>query len=96
MKASEIEKVEIVAYRKSQYDNYLVAFKNGGVYGLTETYGYSATLDSIYNCNQVAKMVDHYSPENDIRVRMIVDGVALSECFLSEAQTVMHKELCIE
>lgn len=96
MKASEIEKVEIVAYRKSQYNDYNSAFKNGGVYDLTETYGYSATIDSIYNCNQVSKMLDHYSPENDIRVIMIVDGVTLSECFLSEAQNVMHKELGIE
>lgn len=92
MRSSEIEKVDVVMYRRSEHPNYETAFKNGGVHCLTETYGYGPSMDSIYNCNRVASMLN----QNDIRVRMIVDGVTLSECFLSEAQNVMHKELCIE
>ena len=92
MRSSEIEKVDVVMYRRSEHPNYETAFKNGGVHCLTETYGYGPSMDSIYNCNLVASMLN----QDDIRVRMIVDGVALSECFLSEAQNVMHKELCIE
>jgi hypothetical protein len=92
MRSSEIEKVDVVMYRRSEHPNYETAFKNGGVHCLTETYGYGPSMDSIYNCNQVAVMLN----QDDIRVRMIVDGVTLSECFLSEAQNLMHKELCIE
>lgn len=92
MRSSEIEKVDIVMYRRSEHPNYETAFKNGGVHCLTETYGYGPSMDSIYNCNRVASMLN----QDDIRVRMIVDGVTLSECFLSEAHNVMHKELCIE
>jgi len=92
MRSSEIEKVDVVMYRRSEHPNYETAFKNGGVHCLTETYGYGPSMDSIYNCNRVASMLN----QNDIRVRMIVDGATLSECFLSEAQNVMHKELCIE
>ena len=93
MRSSEIEKVEIVMYRRSQHPNYERAFKDGGVFNMTETYGYSATMDSIYNCGKVQEMLNG---DNDIRVIMIVDGVTLSECFLGEAQNVMHKELGIE
>ena len=93
MKSSEIERVDVVMYRKSQYADYDAAFKNGGVHCLTETYGYGPSMDSIYNCGRVAEMLNQH---NDIRIRMIVDGVALSECFLSEAQNVMHKELGIK
>ena len=92
MRSSEIEKVDVVMYRRSEHPNYETAFKNGGVHCLTETYGYGPSMDSIYNCNRVAAMLN----QDDIRVRMIVDGVTLSECFLSEAQNVMHKELGIE
>lgn len=92
MKSSEIERVDICMYRNSEYNSYEDAFKNGGIYHMTETYGYSSTLDSIHNCFIVAKMLN----ENDIRVRMVVDGVALRECFLSEAQNVMHEELEIK
>jgi len=91
MRSSEIERVDISMYR-SEYNSYEDAFKNGGIYHMTETYGYSSTMDSIHNCFIVAKMLNQ---TNDIRVRMIVDGVSLSECFLSEAQNVMHKELKI-
>lgn len=93
MRASEIERVDVVMYRKSQHPNYERAFKDGGVFNMTETYGYSATMDSIYNCSVIAGMLNE---NNDIRIRMIVDGVTLSECFLGEAQNVMHKELGIE
>jgi hypothetical protein len=96
MKESDIEQVVISMYRRSQYPDYETAFKNGGAWNMTETYGYTSTMDSITNCYYVAKMLDNDSPKNDIRIRMVVDGVALSECFLSEAQNVMHKELNIE
>jgi len=92
MRSSEIERVDILMYR-SEYNSYEDAFKNGGIHHMTETYGYSSTMDSIHNCLTVAKMLNQ---TNDIRIRMIVDGVSLSECFLSEAQNVMHKELSIE
>ena len=95
MRSSEIEKVEAVMYRRSEYSDYNSAFKNGGVYCLTETYGYTSTMDSIYNCIQMAEMFKKDSSVNDIRVILVVDGVTLSECYLSEVQSHMHKELRI-
>ena len=93
MRASEIERVDVSMYRKSEYSDYETAFKNGGVRDMTETYGYSATLDSLSNCSTVALLLGEC---DDIWIRMIVDGVALSECTLHHAQFVMHKELGID
>ena len=93
MRTSEIEKVEVTFYRRSQFNNYQTAYKNGGVRYMTETYGYTSTMDSLDNCYKVAKLLGDYM---DIRIRMLVDGVALPECFLHEAQLVMHRGLKIK
>jgi hypothetical protein len=93
MKTTDLTDCGITIYRTSQYDSYEQATKLGGAYILTVTYGYTATIDSIYNCIITSECMEHDSSRKDLRAVIWVNGKRLEECFLADAEDSINSYL---
>jgi hypothetical protein len=85
---SEIYKASY--YRTSQYSSYEEAEKNGGVYHWTETYGYTSTMDSFTNVQNVLDCCD-LEAKYDLRIVWNIDGVNYPECSFAESHDLLNR-----
>jgi hypothetical protein len=76
---------ESAFWRTSQYKDYDQASRDGGVYNGETTYGYTSFVDSMCNALAAATCLDA-DADNDLRVRVELDGRDLGDFKLSDAR----------
>jgi hypothetical protein len=66
-------------WRKSQSEDFDTALKEGAVYPGEPCAGYTCYADSMTNARVAATCIDSSSIENDLTVRLVIDGVLIGD-----------------
>ena len=91
-----IREVRIDCYRSSQYPTAAHAIAAGGYRVMVQSYGYTATFDTLVAMASLADLTEYRSAERDVRVVLHVSTsvghreATLPECALCDAALALH------
>jgi hypothetical protein len=88
---NRIESMTGTFYRTSQYAGAEEAKAQGGLRTIETVYGTSQAIDTIINMCRVAKALDYDALMNDIKVRLVLNGLTQDECYLGECYDKLNE-----
>ena len=79
------EKYSPAFWRISQYTSFEQAREMGGIYHGEDCFGSMASADAMLCAGAVANCLDGGSQNNDVMVRLVVDGMTIGDFHLAES-----------